>query len=320
MKQVAAPVLLLLLAPLEACLAAQPVPQDESLAWLVKMSVAAQQLNYTGTFIYQQGGRNETSRIAHLVEAGREYEKIESLDGLPRETIRSNDQVTCYYPESKTVRVEKRPARSFPAVFPEQLSGIAEYYEVKKEGMDRVAGFACQVTVLKPKDSLRYSHSFCAEVKTGLPLRAQTVNERGDVVERFAFTQLSLGGNIGKDKVRPRFSLKDPGWRLDQSPPHETLATDTGWEVKDSPAGFRKIMEAKRMIQGKAAAHIVYSDGLAAVSVFVEPAQTSGRSEAHSGAINIYTRPYQEHTVTILGEAPASTVRKMGDSVTYRGK
>src|SRR5574341_2565686 len=153
--------------------------EQEGVAWLTKMANASRRLNYSGTFVYQHADRIETSRIVHFVNpAGGEFEKLETLDGPAREVIRTNDQVTCYLPNAKNVIVEKRSARRFPALFPEQLSGVSDNYVVVVGGTDRVAGLECQVVVLEPKDRLRYGHQFCAETASGLPLRARTLSEK----------------------------------------------------------------------------------------------------------------------------------------------
>ena len=164
---------------------AAETPAD-AMAWLKKIAAASRQLNYAGTFVYQHGRQMESSRIAHMADANGEYEKLETLDGPPREIIRNNENVTCYVPDNKTVIIEKRTARQFPALLPEQLTGITDNYVVTKGGQDRVAGYDCQVVVLEPRDNLRYGHKFCVELATGLPLRARIYNDKNEMVESFA--------------------------------------------------------------------------------------------------------------------------------------
>ena len=96
------------------CVAAET--GGDALAWLKKIAAASRQMNYAGTFVYQHGRKMETSRIAHRVDAGGEYEKLETLDGPAREIIRNNDNVTCYLPDTKTVIIEKRTTRQFPVL------------------------------------------------------------------------------------------------------------------------------------------------------------------------------------------------------------
>src|SRR5919206_733958 len=92
-----------------AAQAAENGTPAEGLAWLKKMAAASRQLNYKGTIVYQHRNHVETSRVAHYVNsAGGEFEKLATLDGPPREVIRSNDQVTCYLPAAKVVLIEER--------------------------------------------------------------------------------------------------------------------------------------------------------------------------------------------------------------------
>jgi sigma-E factor negative regulatory protein RseB len=297
----------------------------EGVAWLGKMAVASNQLNYSGTFVYQHGGQSETSRIAHFVNpAGGVFEKLETLDGPVREVVRSNDQVTCYLPGAKTVLIEQRNARLLPALLPENLSGITESYVVRVGGRDRVAGHECQVIALEPRDNLRYGRQFCLEARSGLPLRVRTFNEKNDSVESFAFTQLRVGGRFDRDKVKSRYASRSRNWRVDRSALNITeKAVETGWVVNNRPAGFKKLMEVKRSIAGRTepVAQIVFSDGLAAISVFIEPMPKERSAEttlSHQGAVNIYTRSYADRMVTVLGEAPAATVMQIANSLELR--
>lgn len=306
-------------------LAADSSAPQEGLTWLKKMANASRQLNYSGTFVYRHTSQAETSRIVHYVNAaGGEFEKMETLDGPAREVIRTNDQVVCYLPDNKTVIIEKRGKRRFPAMLPDQLTGVSENYAVRVDGMDRVAGYDCQVIVLEPKDKLRYGHHFCAEAASGLPLRARTFSEKKEPLESFVFTELKIGGSFNRDKVRSRYAAKSRDWKVDHSGyPTAEIASDTGWVLTQQPAGFKKLTELKRTIAGRAVmvSHIVYSDGVAAVSVFIEPLPKAriAQSLSHQGAVNIYTRPIAEHMVTVLGEAPAATVMQIANSLEFKG-
>jgi len=299
---------------------------SEGLAWLKKMAAASRQLNYTGTIVYQHRNHVETSRVVHYVNpAGGEIEKLETLDGAPREVIRSNDQVICYLPTTRTVLIEERnrTARNFPALVPESLGGLSESYTIRKEEVERIGGYHCQWIALVPKDQLRYGRRFCAEVGSSLPLRAHTLNEKGERVESFAFSQLTIGGAFSRDRVKSKYADKSraQNWRIERSGFSATASTpaDTGWVLTGHLPGFKKLMEAKRSIGGKSGSisQIVFSDGLAAVSIFIEPMPRvpASQSLSHQGAVNIYTRPHGNHVVTVLGEAPAATLMQFANSL-----
>jgi sigma-E factor negative regulatory protein RseB len=305
---------------------ADPLQESEALAMLQKIADAARELNYTGTFVYQHADQVETSRIVHFADASGEYEKLETLDGPRREIIRNNDEVMCYYLDAKVMRSEKRVARrNFPALLPDQLSALTEYYQIRMGQPERIAGFDSQALVLEPRDGMRYGHKFWAETNSGLLLKARMVNERHSVVEQFSFTQLAIGSGISRDMVKPSFSVSLPEWRVDRFAHGPTSNVESGWAVKNLPAGFRKIMEMRRSKLGNSitVTHMVFSDGLAAVSVFIEPTANRTRINeglSHQGAINICTRTINDQVVTVLGEAPASTVTQIANSVSFRGK
>jgi sigma-E factor negative regulatory protein RseB len=306
--------------------AADSAAPNDGAAWLKKMAAASRQQNYSGTIFYQHGNSVETSRVTHFVNAaGGEFEKLETLDGPAREVIRSNDQVICYLPNAKTVLIEERnrSARNFPALIPESLHGINENYKIRTEGVDRVAGYDCQWIALEPRDNLRYGRRFCAELGSSLPLRAQTMNEKNEPIESFAFTQLTLGGQFSRERVKSKYAEKSraQNWRVDRSAFSMAQPTpaDTGWVLSKAMPGFKKLMEAKRSLGGRtgAVSQIVLSDGLAAVSIFIEPMiqPQPAQAASHQGAVNIFKRVQGNHMVTVLGEAPAATIMQIANSV-----
>jgi sigma-E factor negative regulatory protein RseB len=300
---------------------ADTLADTEALAWLQRIAAAARELSYSGTFVYQHGDQAETSRITHYVDRAGEIEKLETLDGPKREVIRNQNEIITFYAESKSVKRERRASRrSFPALLPDALSSITDFYQLRKGGQERIAGLDAQALVLEPRDEFRYGHKLWADLNSGLLLKAKMVNERHQVVEQFHFTQVSIGP-VSKEAVRPGFIVPP------MPPPSADVASaaETGWVVRSSPAGFRKILEMSRVRkdgQGQVA-HLVFSDGLAAVSVFIEPLPASRRVPdglMHQGALHIYSRSLPDQLVTVLGETPAATVVQMGNSVGPRGK
>jgi sigma-E factor negative regulatory protein RseB len=289
----------------------------ETLGWLRKMYDASQKLSYSGTFVYQQGARSETSRITRY-GAG-DIERLEVLDGMPREIVRTRDTVRCYLPNSKVVKVEHRAAdRTFPALLPEKVGELARHYDISLGEARRIAGFDCQAILLKPKDNLRYGYRLYADASSGMLLKAMTIDAGGDTIEQFSFTQLTIGG-VTRDMVRPRHAAGS--WRIDNA--EASPAHLTGWSLSAELPGFRKIMELKRRLgESRQAGQVVYSDGLAAVSVFIEPLDARHEAVrpglASVGAIHIYTREVANHVVTVVGEAPAASVQRIANAVEYR--
>ena len=292
--------------------------------WLQRVYSATQKLSYAGTFVYHHDDQVETSRITRLVDASGPVERLEILDGVPREIIRSRDQVVCYLPSTMTIKIDKQGGRQpFPLILPARLKDLSENYVVRKGEVERVAGFECQVIVLEPRDKLRYGQKLCAEVATGMLLKVKTYGEKDEMLETFAFTQLKIGGHIDRDRVRTRFAAKSKDWRVEDSGAAETDLAQAGWSVRSQPPGFRKVMEMTRTLNGASGVgHIVFSDGLAAVSVFIEPVASRNASRqpglSRQGAINVYARRLDDHWVTVVGEAPPESVKLIAHAVEYR--
>jgi len=305
---------------------AETLQETEAKEWLSKIANAARQLNYSGTFVYQHGDHVETCRITHFVDRGEEYEKLETLDGPKREIIRNNDEILSFDAEHRVLKRELRTPRSaFPALLPDQLAHLTDHYQLRKGDLARIAGYHAQALVLEPRDAYRYGHKLWADVATGLLLKARMLDEKGQTVEQSVFTQLLIGGAVTRESVRPSFDPQDPQLRREYLGPDSAASADTGWTVNNQPAGFRKIIEMKRFKTKTQppVAHLVYSDGLAAVSIFIEPLPVGGKVQEgpmRQGAVNIYVRPLPDQLVTALGEAPAVTVMQMANSVTPRGQ
>lgn len=296
-------------------------PPSDPLSWLGRIAAASQRLNYVGTFSYQSGKQIETSRIAHRADGEGEFERLEVLDGSPREVIRSNAEVRCVLPDQRTVIIDQAGTRrAFPARLPTSYTGLAESYRIRKGEVSRVAGYEAQSIVLEPRDDLRYAHVLWAEMQTGLLLKSRMLDERGEMIEQFTFSDLRIGGDIDKDLLKPRYRQGD-GWRVVNVQGDQMSKADSGWMLRDPLPGFALSSVVRRPLgtERDEALHMVFSDGLAAVSVFIEPIGTElERPEAgasSSGAINIYKRIVDGVLVTALGEVPAKTVKKMAESV-----
>ncbi len=305
------------------------------LDWLKTVAFAGHQTDYTGVFVYQYDNRVETSRITHLAEADSEYEKIEILDGPRREIVRHHGHVWSYI-NHRMVQVDSHKGRGrFPSLLPDQLSRLGSNYQPKQEGTERVAGYDAQVIVFQPKDNLRYTHKIWVHTDSGLLLKAAVMTDKNQVVEQYAFTQLQIGGKIDRSWLNRTVSSRhehgpSPGMRDSDLPEPEKNAdriqqTDSGWVADSMPPGFKKTMELLRPMHGKHApvTQIVYSDGLSAISIFIEPDDGDEDDVAgltSRGAVNLYHKVMDKHLITVVGEVPPRTVVQVFDSVRFKGR
>ncbi len=302
--------------------AADPEPGVDPLTWLQRAAAAARETTYAGTIVHMQGARTSTSRITHVNISGSEHERIESLDGPRREIVRRDDQLQCYFPDAKTVRYDRRVSgRFFPSLVAGPVDALPSSYRLSLGQVERMGGQECQWVLLEPKDALRYAQRLCAELGTGLLLRAQTLGAKGQVLEQYAFADLRVGRDVSRGEVKSTFVAQSKSWRRDvQAPPVPARPGSAGWTVGAPPPGFRLVGEMLRTLPHRPApvTQFVLSDGIAAMSVFVEAATGPKRTaEAvnRDGALSVFVRPVGDHVVTVLGEVPPAAAQQAGRSV-----
>ncbi|OLL30287.1 sugar dehydratase [Burkholderia sp. SRS-W-2-2016] len=295
---------------------------------LDRIHQAAQQQNYEGAFVYQRGDFVQTSRIAHYsTHTDGQFEQLESLDGKPRKMLRHNDDMYTFVPERRLVVVEKRQNKdSFPALLAVDGEQVLSVYEPKMLGGDRVAGVDSVVMELDPKDGYRFAHKLWADSKTGLLLRAQTLDPSGQVLEQLSFTQVRIG--VPVDKAGIVNGIRNlAGWTVVRPPVEPVDLAAQGWQIAPSVPGFRMIRQLRRPMASREAGQppipvdqAVFSDGLAAISVFVEPVENNTRKEGtgNSGATHVLVKRQGNFWITLLGEVPQTTLQQFASAIEYK--
>jgi sigma-E factor negative regulatory protein RseB len=303
--------------------ARRDAPRSEA-EWIQAARSAAQRINYTGTIIYQSGGEITSSRITHFFDGAHSHERIQTLDGKPREYLRyrseQDDEVRCLIPEAKKIVVERRSVEeSFPSLTNASPDEILQRYEARLGAVERVAGHDAQSLALEPRDSWRYAYRLWLERITGLLLRAQTLNERRDVIEQIGFSDVKIGERIDRSALKPAWSVE--GWAVVKSSYRPTDLAKQGWVVP-APDGFRKTKEVVRRMGAADAMQVVFTDGLGTVSVFIEPGSRVSDPEPAvrmNGPTSVFSRRVGDALVTVVGEVPPGTVRAVAQSVEFRG-
>ena len=287
---------------------------DAAADWLNRAATAAKQQNYSGLYVYHHGEHVEVLRVQHRADANGEQEKVEVMDGTSRQFMRINNDVYCHLPDGKHVRLERNALRRFfPALLPAQPASLLDFYEAKLGGIERVAGRACQVVTLAPRDGYRYTYNFWLDTRTGLPLKARIVNDSGNVISILVFSEIQIG-------KAPDIRNDMAGKIIQKIQPGKPVMND--WNVTPPP-GYEQVQEAVRVLPGKRApvTHLVFSDGLSVLSMFVEPADPQVQSLhglSAEGAIGIYAREVDGYIVTTLGEVPNMALIETGNSATRK--
>jgi sigma-E factor negative regulatory protein RseB len=306
---------------------------DDSREWLEKMNKALATRNYDGTFFHLSGGRVETMRIVHRVRAGRVTERLQSLDGSGREFVRANDELTCYLPDQHTVLVEQRQERGpFLGSLPQFDASVSDFYRIEALPATHILGRPVRVIAVNPKDQFRFGYRLWLDEKTAMPLKTQLCDSSGQVIEQIFFARLDMPENIPDSDLTPTVRTDGMRWVRQGPSPDSASAALGAYRASQLPPGFRLTIQGAQTLGGASApaSHLVYSDGLATVSVFVEepPATAPGvaaapdaqlepplQGLARVGSGYAFSTVVQGHQVTAVGEVPAQTVEFIAHSV-----
>lgn len=306
---------------------------SEARVWLSRIHNAAISSNYQGTMVFSSaGGVLSSSRVWHYCVGDQTYERMEALDGRQQHIVRHNDAVHTLWPQSRVAVVEKRETLAAWSTTPQSVDPQAlEQYELRREGMTRVAGREAVVLLLEPRDALRYAQRLWADAASGLMLRADVIDQtsgatgavRG-VLESTAFSEVEIGVRPQPEQVLQAMRRIE-GYRLLRPQQQRTSLEAEGWVLARPVAGFRLAGCMRRAMETAAGEgpvlQSVFSDGLTHVSLFVEPFKPDYHRkeiEAQQGATATRTQRRGEHWVTVVGDVPPATLKLFADALERR--
>ncbi|MFU8821247.1 MAG: MucB/RseB C-terminal domain-containing protein [Gammaproteobacteria bacterium] len=298
---------------------------DDAREWLSRMEQAVETLSYEGTFVHMVGNSVETMHVIHRAVDGQVDERLFSRDQPGREILRHNDKVTCIFSDQRTVLVERRKGRHGTPLLSALAQGSSEverWYEFSEAGEGRKLGRAVNVIEVRPRDVYRYGHRLWLDQLTAMPLKVQLLDHQGIAVEQIQFVSMMLPAEISDARLQPEVEMEGFTWfEHDRTPAAAVVAAPgAGWAVEEPPPGFRLTESRVRTLPGSdhPVEHLVYSDGLASVSVFVEPADATDQALSglsRMGAAHAFTLILDGQQITAVGEVPPNTVERIARSL-----
>ncbi len=294
---------------------------DDPRAWLARADQALTTLNYEGVFVHEHGGETETLRVIHRVGSEGVSERLLSMDGSGREFIRKGSLLTCYLPDQRAVLVEKSTgAGLLLGNLPRVDASSAREYEVRQLRQARVSGRNTRVIAITPMDELRYGYQIWIDEATSMPLKTQLRTRHGEVLEQIVFTDLRLPAHIVASELEPAVDARNYRWVRHDADTVDARGLSVSWQSESLPPGFRMTVSTRQVLPGGPVEHLVFSDGLASVSVFVELGRDPGSERvkddaAALGSSSAFSTVVQGYRVTAVGEVPADTVRAIAQSI-----
>jgi len=313
----------LMLVAMQVFLAAQASagPHDTPRQMLERMTAAMSQMSYQGTFVYVQGDVVDTMRITHVSDEAGVREHLVAVSGPPREVIRDSDGMRWVLAGDESVFEDSGFNRSFFPELPiDQHDQTERSYSMKRGGSARIAGHQAQNLKVLPRDEFRYGYSLWLEQHSGLLLKWELIDHDRDVLAKLMFTDVRLGSEVDKGELKPASRLKKFKTVESELPSgRQNLKSKPRWQPADLPPGFELTVHRAYDRQDEGIyEHMVYSDGLAAVSVYIEsnPSETEPTSEVRKiGTTHAFTRSAGDLLITVVGDVPAVTIKMIGDGV-----
>ncbi|AXK56158.1 MULTISPECIES: MucB/RseB C-terminal domain-containing protein [Pseudomonas] len=293
-----------------------PAHADEAQGWLQRLGQAEQQQSFQGTFVYERNGSFSTHNIWHRVQGGEVRERLVQLDGSAQEVVRVDGRTQCV---SGTLMagLGDAPDSATRALDPQKLKN---WYDLAVIGKSRVAGRQAVIVSVTPRDQHRYGFELHLDRETGLPLKSLLLNDKGQLLERFQFTRLDTADVPEDAELQAGADCKPVSLDSDKASAIKTAQT---WHSDWLPPGFeltsssaRKDPQTKTLVNS-----LLYDDGLARFSVFLEPLNGATVTDTRTqlgptvAVSRRLTTPEGEMMVTVVGEIPIGTAERIALSM-----
>lgn len=294
------------------------VAAEEAADWLEKMSLALERSSYRGVLLREQDGESESLRVYHSIRDGVVRERIVAQEGTGFEIVRTGDEVICVLPDKKAVLVEQwDEGGSLFASLPRNPDVFGGAYDLAIEGQKRVAGRTALLLSIRPKDEMRFAHRVWLDEQTAFPLKTQLVDAAGKVLEQMRFADIAINTTIDEADLETSHDLGSFKWYPDPGA-RRTEPVDTEWRSDALPPGFAvEASHAESLSDSDSLlTHIVYSDGLSKVSVFIKSVSEDVPTvRSRVGGSHSFSTLVSGHQVTAVGEVPAATVEQIALSM-----
>ena len=289
--------------------------------WLIleKSAKASQQLNYEGVFHSQSSSESNSTHVIHANIDNKEYCLLKMLDGAPNEVFCSGDMV--YVTSQDGLLIKKRKNQFlFPSVLPSDIKHLKKNYQLSFGEKKRVADRMAQHIELKAKDNLRFNYHIWIDDKNLLPLKLIVTNDKNQTIEQSTFTTIAFSEVIDKGIFEK--NINQSKIYVAKNKFVENYVSNKFWNLKDLPSGFKEVDLISRRVNGLNLLdyQIIFSDGLAYVSLFIRPITRGTEPKEGSVAIgptNISARYQDGYQIMSVGVVPPETVNTFSGAIEF---
>lgn len=309
--------LLLLFLPLAA------ISMDDPWDVLEDSAKASHALNYEGVFHSQSSAETNSTHVIHANIDNKEYCSLKMLDGAPNEVFCAGDLV--YVINQDGLLIKKRKNQFlFPSVLPSDINHLKKNYQLSFGEKKRVADRMAQLIVLRAKDNLRFNYHIWIDEQNFLPLKLVVTDNKNKMIEQSTFTTIAFNKEFNKEFKKDIFEKNINLAKLYATKNKfvENYVSNKFWNLKDLPAGFKEVDLISRRVNGLNLLdyQLIFSDGLAYVSLFIRPIPKGTEPKEGSvtiGSTNISAKYQDGYQIMSVGMVPPETVNTFSGSIEF---
>ncbi|WHP32534.1 sigma-E factor regulatory protein RseB [Trabulsiella odontotermitis] len=285
-------------------------------ALLQQMNLASQSLNYELSFVSISKQGVESLRYRHARLNNQPLSQLLQMDGPRREVVQRGNEISYFEPGLEPFTLNgDYIVDSLPSLVYTDFKRLSPYYDFISVGRTRIADHLCEVIRVVAKDGTRYSYIVWLDSETKLPLRVDLLDRDGETLEQFRVIAFTVNNsvsdsmeNLAKASLPPLLSVPAG----DKS--------SFNWTTSWVPQGFSEVSSSRRTLPtlNVAVESRLYSDGLFSFSVNVSRATpTSSEQMLRTGRRTVTTSVRDNAEITIVGELPPPTAKRIAESVKF---
>lgn len=291
--------------------------QSEPGAVLQQMSTASRSLNYELAYISVTKQGIESLRYRHAVIDKQPLGQLLHMDGPRREVLQRGGGISYFEPGLEPFTLSgDHIVDVLPSIVYADFNYLAKYYDFISVGQTRIADRPSEVFRVVARDGSRYSYVVWMDAETKLPLRVDLLDRDGETLEQYRVISFVVGEQV-KNVMQGLLKANLPPLLSLPAAENIQLSWSTGW----LPAGVNEVARNRRKLPNvdEPVESRLYSDGLFSFSVNVTPSG-SGTSQQfyRQGRRTIQTEIRNGNEITVVGELPPSTAKRIADSISFK--
>ncbi len=285
---------------------------------LQDMKKATEQLNYEFSFVQTTPSDMDSLRYRHFKSHGKIFAQLVTLDGAQQEIVQRDNLISYFQPNYQPFTINSEGITdNLPSLIRANFDTLEQYYDFVNIGRNRVADHVVQTIRVLPKDDFRYQYVAFIDEDNNLLLRSDMLDRDGNLLDQFRVVNLYVGNGIS-GLVDYLNQVAFPPLLMDKN---ANQMPDFNWAPGWLPQGFKVVNRSIERDGDDKIESQLYSDGLFSFTLYVSDKITENTQRDNTwrqGAYTIYNETVDNKDVTIIGQLPISTAKRIVQDIQFK--